>query len=342
MKLGSPADLDAVLAKHLAPVYLLFGEEPLQLLEARDAVRRAARSGGFEEWELFFVQPGFSWGSVQASAETQSLFGGRQLLDVRIPEKPDREACDWIVDYLARPSPDCILLLSAGKLGTDDQKKTWFRAAEQRGVVLQVRPLEGPDLLKWLDRRMNARGLLADQSGLRLLAARVEGNLLAAAQEVEKLAVLYGHGRIDDAQIADAVADAARYDVFDLADAVLGDRVGRVYRILDSLRSEGVAPAVALWAVSREARQLATASFAIARGERHDTVLARLRVWDSRRRLVADALRRGAMAGFHDSLLLCARADRIIKGAEPGDAWDALLDACVALVGGRKRNGRSL
>ncbi len=334
MKLGTPADLDSLLAKQLAPVYLLYGEEPLQLLEARDAVRQAARSAGFDEWELFFVQPGFSWGSVQESAETLSLFGGRRLLDVRIPEKPDREAGEWVAGYLVRPSADCILLLSMGKLSADDQNKRWFRSVEQAGVVLQVRPLEGPDLVKWLDRRMSAKGLLADKSGLRVLAARVEGNLLAAAQEVEKLAILYGPGRIDDTQITHAVADAARYDVFDLADAVLGDRPGRAQRILDSLRNEGVAPAVVLWALAREARQLASASFAIEKGDRQEAVLTRLRVWESRRRMVADALRRGCTTRFHDSVLLCARADRIIKGHEPGNAWDALLDICIALVRG--------
>lgn len=334
MKLGTPADLDAVLGKRqLAPVFVVFGEEPLQLMEARDKVRRAARDAGFDEWQLFFVQPGFSWGSVYESAETLSLFGGRRLLDVRIPEKPDREASEWLVDYMSRPSPDCILLVSIGKLSVDDQKKSWFRTSEQCGVVLQVRSLEGPDLLKWLDRRMSAKGLLADQSGLRLLAARVEGNLLAAVQEVEKLATLFGQGRIDDAQIASAVADAARYDVFDLGDAVLGDRPGRIYRILDGLRHEGVAPAVVLWVLAREARLLAMAAFALTKGERLDSVMGRLRVWENRRRLLSDALRLGSLARFHDGLVLCARADRVIKGQEPGDAWDALLDVCVALRG---------
>jgi DNA polymerase-3 subunit delta len=333
VKLASPSDLNVALRNGLAPVYLVFGDEPLQSAEAGDAIRQAARLAGFIEWELYFVQTGFTWGGLRESADTLSLFGDKRLLDVRFPEKPDREGAEWVAEYLERPSPDCLLLLTAGKLAAEDHKKAWFRAVEQRGVVLQVRPLEGNALLQWLDRRMTAKGLLADQSGLRLLAARVEGNLLAAAQEIEKLAVLCGEGRIEDGQIATAVADAARYDVFDLVDAVLADRFARAQRILEGLKSEGVAPAIVLWALARDARQLATAAFHVAKGESPAAVLMRQKIWESRRNALTEALRRVEVRGWQDALLICARADRIIKGQQQGNPWDALLDICCAMCG---------
>lgn len=333
MRLSSSSELDSALRRGLRPFYLIFGDEPLQLAEAGDAIRQAARAEGFVGWELFFVQPGFTWGGLRESADTLSLFGDKRLLDVRFPDKPDRDATEWLLEYTENPPPDCILLLSLGKLAAEDQKKAWFGAVERLGVVLQVRPLEGQALLQWLDRRMNAKGLLADQSGLRLLAARLEGNLLAAVQEIEKLLVLYGPGRIEDGQIASAVADAARYDVFDLVDAVLADRCNRTHRILEGLKNEGVAPAIVLWALAREARQLSTAAFAVAKGERIDAVLNRQRVWESRRKVLGDALRRVDLDGLHQSLLLCAKADRIIKGQQQGNAWDALMDVCFAMAG---------
>lgn len=339
MRLASPADLAGACSKSLAPVYLVFGDEPLQRSESIDTIRRAARAAGFAGWELFFVQTGFNWGELRESADTLSLFSERRVLDVRFPEKPDREATDWVIEYLAHVPADCILLLSAGKLAAEDQKKSWFRSIDQQGAVLQVRPLEGSALVQWLDRRMNARGLLADQSGLRLLAARVEGNLLAAAQEIEKLAVLYGEGRIEDSQIAAAVADAARYDVFDLVDAVLAGRLPRAHRVLEALKNEGIAPAVVLWALAREARQLASAAFAVAKGERVDAVLMRLRIWESRRKVLTEALRRVDVNGLQDALVLCARADRIIKGQEAGDAWEALIDVGFAMTGRPKAVG---
>jgi len=328
-----PAELGAALQKGLAPVYLLFGDEPLQLAEAGDAIRQAARSADFSGWEVFFVQAGFGSGALRESANTMSLFSEKRLLDVRFSDKLDAVAAEWLVEYAKQPPQDCLLLLSMGKLTPEDQRKAWFRAVEQIGVVSQAWPLEGKYLLDWLDRRMASKGLLADQSGLRLLAARVEGNLLAAAQEIEKLHVLYGPGQLDDAQIANVVADSARYDVYDLVDAVLADRVGRVCRILDGLRTEGVAPAIVLWALAREARTLSSIAFRAAKGERLETAMNQQRIWESRRNLMAGALRRLDLDRLHDGLLLCAKADRVIKGEDRGDPWEALLDVCITLSG---------
>lgn len=321
------------LKKRLLPVYLLSGDEPLQLTEAADAVRFAAKSQGYSSRELFYADTGFDWSQLREACDAFSLFGERRVLDLRIPAKPDKQASAALLHYVERPPDDAILLITTAKLTTTDQKARWFQAVEKLGVVIQVWPLEGEKLLRWLDRRLSAKGMLADPSGLKILAARVEGNLLAAAQEIEKLHILYGNNRLSDEQIIKAVADSARYDVFDLAEEVLRGQIGRAYRVLMGLKAEGVAPAVALWALAREIRLVAALMAELAAGTSADAAFTKHRIWDSRKATLEAALRRLNRDAIHRALLLSAEADRIIKGMSSGDAWDALLSVCMSLAG---------
>jgi DNA polymerase-3 subunit delta len=330
----APGDLPRALQRRIEPIYVVFGDEPLQISEAVAVIRVAARGAGFSAWELFFLQAGFNWSMVRESTATLPLFGESRVVDVRVPDRLDAEGMAFLTDYASAPSPDCVVLVSMGKLTLEEQKKPWFRAVEQAGASVVVRSLAGRELLQWLDRRMSANGLLADQSGLAILASRVEGNLLAAAQEIDKLKVLYGAGRIEDGQISTAVADSARFDVFDLVDAVLGNRLLRAKRILDGLLGEGMPPAVVLWGLAREVRNLAAVAFQMNKGKPLDAAFASLspRVHDRRRPLLGQAVARLDVSGAHEALLLCAVADRTIKGETPGDAWDALMQVCVAIA----------
>lgn len=326
--------LPDALRKGIAPVYLVSGDEPLQLGEAVDAIREAARGKGYASRELFYVDSGFEWGQLLEAAESYSLFGDLRILDLRLPGKPDKAGADALVRYAARIPEDAVLIVSLPKLTGDEQKKSrWFQALEPKGVFIQVWPLEGPQLIAWLDRRMGARNMLADRSGLALLAARVEGNLLAAAQEVEKLHILYGSGRIEDEMIRKAVADSARYDVYDLSEAALQGHLVRSNRILAALRAEGIAAAVALWALARDLRVLASVQAAVADGSTQDAAFSRLRIWDSRKAGMVKALQRLDREQVRQSLLACARSDRIIKGQDTGEAWDALLEVCMTMAG---------
>lgn len=317
------------LQRRLAPVYLLSGDEPLQLTEAADAVRQAAKAAGYGDRELWYGEAGFDWGQLLEACDTCALFGGRRVLDLRLTAKPDKAGAAALSRYAERPPEDAILLLTLPRLAAAEQKGHWFQALDRLGVVVQVWPLEGEKLLRWLDRRLAAKGLLVDQGGLRLLAARVEGNLLAAAQEIEKLHILYGKGRLSDEQILKAVADSARYDVFDLAEEVVRGQPAKVYRVLLGLKAEGVAPAVVLWALAREIRLLVQLQ---AETGAPEALFARHGVWESRRAALSAAARRLDRAGLHRALLLAARADRIIKGLEKGDAWDALLQIGLCLT----------
>lgn len=327
--------LTAALRKGLAPIYLISGDEPQQQNEAADTIREAARASGFTHRELLYVEPGFDWGAFVEIGDSFSLFGDKRIIDLRLPIKPDKDGAAALLHYAEGPPEDAVLVMTVPKLTAADQKNRWFQAIDQRGVIIQVWPLEGQRLIEWLDRRLNAKKMLADQSGLRILAARVEGNLLAAAQEIEKLHILYGSVRIEDEMIREAVADSARYDVFNLAEAVLHGQIGRAGRILFGLRAEGVAPAVVLWAFARELRMLAGVKALTDRGETADVAFSRQKekVWDQRRMSLTKALQRLALKEVHGALLLCARADRIIKGQEAGDPWEALLDICLCVTG---------
>ena len=334
MKLA-PAELSGALRRRIAPLYLVFGDEPLQVTEAVAAIRSAAQANGYPDWELFFVQPGFEWGVLRDAAATLPLFGGARVLDVRVPEKPDQNGAEFLAEYVAAPSPDCVLVLSAGKIGAEDQKKAWFQGFERAGVVIQARPLTGRPLLQWLDHRLSAKGLLVDQPGLAALAARVEGNLLAAVQEIEKLHILYGSGMVDERQIAAAVADAARFDVYDLVDAVLDAHTVRVKRILDGLRGEGTAPAVVLWALSGQARALASIINLVGRGKSFEEACAlqTMKVFGARKSRMSQAAARIDLRRAQAIVLLCVAADRRIKGDRVGDPWEALMDVSLAFCG---------
>jgi DNA polymerase-3 subunit delta len=328
----SAEQLGEQLKKRLAPVYFLSGDEPLQLAETSDAVRQAARAAGYGSRELFYADTGFDWGSLQEAADSFSLFGEKRILDLRLPAKPDKAAAAALARYAERPAEDAVLIVSSAKIGGAEQKSRWYQAIDRIGVVVQVWPLEGEQLLRWLDRRLNAKGLLADRSGIRILAARVEGNLLAAAQEIEKLHILYGKGKIDDDQIVKTVADSARYDVFDLAEEVLRGHTQKAYRVLTGLKAEGVAPAVALWALTRDVRLIGNILALVAQGTSTESALAKCQVWDKRKSTVLQALQRLNRDSIHRTLLLSAKADRVIKGMETGDPWEELLSVCVSLT----------
>lgn len=327
-----PEQLGQHLKSTLARAYVLSGDEPLQLQEAADAIRQAGKSKGYGCRERFSGGPNFDWGTFTAASDSYSLFGEPKLLDIHLPAKPDKAGSEALLRFAERSPDDAILLLSLPKLTAAEQKARWYQALDRIGIVLQVWPLTGEKLLRWLDGRLNSRGLLADQSGLRLLAARVEGNLLAAAQEVEKLHILYGSGQLTDDQILKSVADSARYDVFDLSEQVLRGQISRALRVLTGLRGEGIASAVVLWALTRELRLLNTLKSELKAGASTESLFSKYRLWDSRKAAVSQALQRLAPNAIHQALVLSARADRIIKGVTPGDEWNALLDICIALI----------
>ncbi len=328
-----PGQLSAELKKGLKPIYVITGDEPLQLAELADEIRKAAKLAGFENREVITVDANFEWNQLAFLADSTSIFADKKIIDLRLPSgTPGVDGAKALVAYCGRLQEENLLLITAGKLASAALKTRWFEALDKQGIVIQVWPLEGQELISWLQQRLQRRGLSANADGLRLLASRVEGNLLAAAQEIENLYVLYGAGNLSQQQIVEVVADNSRYDVFKLIDSVLSDREDRIIKILSGLREEGVAAPVVLWALAREARSLIKIKWAIAGGQSKDLAFKNNQIWDKRKQIVSNVLNRLSDKDLTRILVLGAKADRQIKGQQSGDAWETLREVCLMFV----------
>lgn len=325
-----PEKLSSHLAgEPLAPVYLLAGDEPLQLGEAADAVRQAARKQGFDSREVFFAERGFDWESLRAAGESLSLFAEKRVIELRLPTgKPGDAGARLLTELAARPPEDAVLLIVSARV---DKKNKWVTALERVGVMVEFWPIESARLPRWVEDRMASRGLAADREAAQLLADRVEGNLLAAAQEIDKLALLVD-GKADAEAVRAAVADSARFDIFQLADMALAGESAKALRMLASLRAEGVEPVLVIWSLAKEIRALAEMSFKVAGGQSAARVSAG--VWPKKRQpLFARALERFPVKAWERLLLEAALIDRQVKGARRGDPWQGLERLVAAMAG---------
>ncbi|WP_312594968.1 DNA polymerase III subunit delta [Stutzerimonas nitrititolerans] len=339
MKL-SPAQLGKHLQGSLAPVYVVSGDEHLLCQEACDAIRAACRQQAFSERQVLSVESGFDWGQLLEAGANLSLFAERRLLELRIPSgKPGDKGAAALLHYLARPAEDTVLLISLPKLDGSTQKTKWAKALIDGKDVqfLQVWPVDAAQLPQWIRQRLSQAGLAADQEAVELIAARVEGNLLAAAQEIEKLKLLAEDGRVTADTVQAAVADSARYDVFGLIDAALQGHPEHSLRMLEGLRGEGIEAPVILWALARELRLLANIAQQYAQGVPLERAFSQARppVWDKRRPLVSKALQRHDVAGWQRLLMAAQLIDEQIKGQAEGDPWIGLSNLCLQLSGRR-------
>jgi DNA polymerase-3 subunit delta len=339
MKLN-PAQLGKHLQGQLAPVYVVSGDEPLLCQEACDAIRTSVRARDFSERQVFNAEANFDWGLLLEAGASLSLFAEKRLLEVRLPSgKPGDKGAAALLEYLARPPEDTVLLLSLPKLDGSTQKTKWAKALiDGPGVqFVQVWPIEAHNLPQWIRQRLSQAGLAANQEAVDLIAARVEGNLLAAAQEIEKLKLLADGGQVDAATVQAAVADSARFDVFGLIDAALNGEPAHTLRTLEGLRGEGVEPPVILWALARELRLLASLAQQYSQGVPLEKAFASARppVWDKRRPLVSRALQRHPASRWNQLLQDAQRIDAQIKGQAAGDPWNGLARLALLLAGQR-------
>ncbi len=317
----------------LAPIYLISGDEPFQLGELADALRSCARRQGYTDRQVFFAERGFDWQSLSAEQDALSLFAERRVLDLRLPgSKPGDAGSRALRAYAARPPADTVLLVTTGKLDRSQARSKWVTELERAGVAAQVWPVEAGRLPRWLQSRMQARGLDPDTGAVQLLAERVEGNLLAADQAMEKLLLLYGPGPVDTGQVIAAAADSARFDVFSLGDTALSGDTPRALRMLFGLLAEGVEPAVALWALARVTREASRLAAAGQTGAALDGAMTRLGIWDKRKPAVRAALQRHSQEHWHRLVRCLARADRVIKGLEAGTVRDELIQLVTGIA----------
>jgi DNA polymerase III subunit delta len=318
--------LDAQLQRPPAPLWAIHGDEPLLSLEAADAIRAAARRAGYTQREVIVAERGFDWRSLGESAASLSLFGDRRIVELRLSGKPGADGAKAIEAYVARLPGETVTIVSFPRVDRTAQSSPWFGALERSGVLVNVYPIERARLPQWIASRLKRQQQSASPQALQFLADSVEGNLLAAHQEIQKLALLAPRGELSYEAVRGAVLNVARYDAGDLTSAMLSGDAARLVRVLDGLRGEGEAEAKLVWIVAEEIRAVARVQEGLGSGRDLSALLNESRIWgDARKAAVGGAARKFKHKALEAALAHAAKIDRIVKGVAQGDAWDELL-----------------
>jgi DNA polymerase-3 subunit delta len=331
----TPDQLSQQLARELKPLYTVYGPETLLALEASDRIRAKARADGYER-ELLTADSGFKWPQLAVAAQSQSLFSSRKLLELRVPGgKPGSEGGEALQAYCAALPPDVVTLVHLPGLDWRAQKSAWFESLDRAGIAVEAKAVTRKALPEWLAGRLKQQNQDADDETLAFIADRVEGNLLAAYQEVQKLALLCPPGRVTAEQARSAVLDVARYEVFNLPEAMVEGDVLRVARMVEGLRGEGAAAPLVLWALAEEIRAIGKVVSGLASGKPFNAVAREARIWPmARQQLLQRRAGRFTMAQVHAALKHAAAIDRMVKGLAKGDVWDELQQLALRFAQG--------
>ncbi len=338
MKLNAD-HLPTQLKKSLPTICLITGDEPLLVGEACDQVRSAARARGFSERQVFFVERGFDWQELRAATQEMSLFAEQRVLEVRLAgASPGNEGSAVLCDIAARlnsqgGATDILVMVVADKLDARSLSSKWVSAIDKHGLLVQVWPVDVAQLPAWVEKRMQRAGLKFDTGVAQLIAERVEGNLLAAQQEIDKLALLHADQTLNVDNVLEAVADSARYDVLQLGMAAMQGNAARALRILDGLQEEGIDAVLVLWGVNKDLQWLARVAFGVARGQSADSAMMAAGVWKPRQAAMKQALTRLKLPALRAMLVDAAQADAAIKGVNRRAPWVELRGLVARLAG---------
>ncbi len=324
------------LSDTIQPVYLITGDEPLLSEECCDLLRTHFKQQGFTEREVLHVDGGFKWEYLLECANALSLFAERKVIELRLGSaKLSKQASEMLRQYLASPSPDNVLLIIADKLDGSSKKSAWFKAIDNQGMIVELWPIEANQLPHWIRQRAAQIGLQLDEEAVALLTDRIEGNLLAAKQELQKLALLYPDRQVTADDVIDAVSDSSRYDIYGLTEAALLGQGARCNKILQVLRQDGTEAPIVLWAVVREVRALYNIHLGQAGGMSFDSLCQREKIWGKRKPQLGRAAQRIRLSALEQLMHDCGEVDKIIKGAAQGDPWVLLSSICMQLSGVR-------
>jgi DNA polymerase III subunit delta len=325
--------LDAHLARSLAPLYTVVAAEPLLAQEALAALRARARAQGYDERTVLTSEPGFRWESLRVAGNSLSLFASRRLVELRIPTgKPGREGAQALADYAKRLPPDTVTLISLPELDWRAIKAAWVLALEAAGVLVVAEPLARERLPAWISERLSRNGQRASATTLEFIAERVEGNLSAAQQEVEKLALAFEPGELSFEQVSASVLDASRHDLTQLGDALLAGDRAHLVRMLDGLRGEGSPLPLVIWTVAQDLRRLVGVHEALDAGRNRAQALREAGVYGKRESAVAAALDRIDGTRARRALRAASEIDRAAKGLTGRDPWQLLNVLCLGLA----------
>ncbi len=319
------------LQRELKPLYMVFGNEPLLILEAGDRIRAKARAEGYTEREVLTADSGFKWNQLALAGSSQSLFASRKLLELRIPTgKPGKDGGEALQAYCHSLPPDTITLIQVSDLDWRGQKAAWFEALERAGTAVEAKAVLRRALPQWIAGRLKDQQQEADTQTLDFIADRVEGNLMAAYQEVQKLALLFPAGPITFDQVRESVLDVARYDVFNLGEIMLDGNPLRVARVLDGLQGEGTAPPLVLWSLAAEIRLIGKVVTGVNTGKPVSLMLREAKVFpQSHQNAMQNNLQRFTLTQVTEALRHAAVIDRMVKGLVRGDVWNELLQLAL-------------
>ena len=319
----------------LKPLYVVYGEEDLLRVEALDTLRAAAKKQGYLNREVYTADNSFDWSEVLQSAGSMGLFADLKLLEIHIPNgKPGKIGGDALQSLAENLPEDTVIIVMLPKLERAQTQAKWFTALVSRGIALEAKAVTGAALPQWIRGRLNALNLNIEPDALALFAERVEGNLLAAKQEIDKLALLHPPGHLVNMADAEAaVANVARFDVFQLSGAWMGGDSARTAHLLEGLEADGEEPVLLLWAVAEDIRTLIRLTAALKQGQSVQAVRNSLRLWGDKQTLAPAAVKRISINRLLAALQDCARIDRIIKGAEEGNAWSEFKHLVTGLAG---------
>ena len=321
------------LKRELAPLYVVFGEELLLALEAADRIRATAAAAGFEERQILIAEANFDWSALREAGQSLSLFASKRVIDLRIPSgKPGRNGADVLVEYCASLPADTLTVVSLPGLDRQALGSRWFGALEKAGETVHAKAITRDRLPEWIAQRLAQQEQSASRETIAFIADRVEGNLMAAHQEVQKLALLFAPGELPFDDVRNAVLDVARFDVFELGTTILRGQRSHFLRMLDGLRGEGAAVPLVLWAVAEEARAMSRVRSLVDQGTSLPQAMREARIWGARQKFLPQALRRLDQQQLLLALTKAAHVDRMAKGLSKGDVWDALLDLGMTLM----------
>lgn len=322
--------------QNLSPLYLIFGDEQMLVEEASDLVRQQVRKLGADKRQVWHIEGRFNWSEIQWQEQTMSLFSSQRLLEIRLPSgAPGKEGGEALRNYAANIAADTTLLIISGKIDARSQKSKWFTELDRVGVTIPIWPINIANLPSWISQRMQQKGLQVNQQVAALIAERVEGNLFAASQEIDKLQLLCPDGNVDEETVLAFVADNARFEVFGLMDIVFSGQVTKVPRIISRLQAEGLEIMAVFSAVSWSLHRAVNMAIQLEQGERIERVFASQKppIWEKVRPMMRQALNRHRRPQWQHFLQQMAKIDQAAKGAYQACPWLLLETLCLQVAG---------
>lgn len=327
------------LKNKIAPIYLISGEEPLLIQESCDLIRKTLNANDFNDRIKLSMDSNFDWKNFYNAAYTYPLFCEKILLELNLNGNKIKDEGKKILEsYGQNPPANKILLIITEKLDAATQKNSWYQAIEKNGIVVQIRALNKNNLNSWIAKRIKQNNLTADSEAINILTEYVEGNLFAAAQEIEKLSLVYDRSHLNAQQITAAIADNARFSIYDLIDTALIGNINKVFRILKILRQEKAEPILILWAFAKELRVIIAILRTLEQGVNIDQALQQHHIWEQRKPYVKSAVTRHDIKNIYNLIRLCARLDLFIKGTENGNIWNELTQLGFELASASNTN----